>query len=160
MSTLPSINTHTSNSIFSPKKQQIPPPSNYIGNSNTNSNSPTNRSSLSTIRLQQINSEKSFNPDLTQQYPVLVQNNCKPISDPDSNSNSNVSISKNISEDILNLALFTVEMSFVEFNAISIEKLLSNDYAQIVPNCWATNILVYYKQLENPIKVIEKKYNR
>ena len=148
MSTLPSIHTNTSNSIFSPKKPQIPLPSNYIGNSNTNGNSPTNRSSLSTIRLQQINSEKSFNPDYTQQYPVLVQNT-KSISDPDPdpNLNSNVSISKNISEDILNLALFTVEMSFAEFNVISIDKLLSNDYAQIVPNCWAINILVYYKQL-------------
>ena len=149
MSTLPSINTHVSNTIFSPKKPQIPPPSNYIGNSN--SNSPTNnRTSLSTIRLQQINSEKNFNSDYTQQYPILVQNNSKQISDPDtnsnSNSNSNVSISKNISEDILNLALFTVEMSFAEYNSISIEKLLSNDYAQIVPNCWAINILVYYKK--------------
>jgi hypothetical protein len=141
MSTLPSINTHVSNSIFSPKKPQIPLPSNYIGNSN--GNSPTNnRSSLSTIRLQQINSEKSFNPDYTQQYPILVQNNSKQISDPD----SNINISKNISEDILNLALFTVEMSFAEYNAISIDKLLSHEYIQIVPNCWAINILVYYKK--------------
>ena len=149
MSTLPSIHTNNTNSIFSPKKPLIPQPSNYISNGNNyNSNSPTNRSSLSTIRLQQINSEKSFNPntDLTQQYPILVQNT-KHISDPDFNSNSNVSISKIISEDILNLALFTVEMSFAEFNVISIDKLLSNDYAQIVPNCWAINILVYYKQL-------------
>lgn len=144
MSTLPSIHTPNTNTIFSPKKPQIPIPSNYSSNNgnNSNTNSPTNRSSLSTIRLQQINSEKSFNSDYTQQYPILVQNT-KPISDPD----SNVSISKNISEDILNLALFTVEMSFAEYNAISIEKLLSNDYAQIVPNCWAINILVYYKQL-------------
>lgn len=145
MSTLPSIHTHNTNTIFSPKKPQIPIPSNYTSNNgnNSNTNSPTNRSSLSTIRLQQINSEKSFNSDYTQQYPILVQNNNKQISDPD----SNISISKNISEDILNLALFTVEMSFAEYNAISIEKLLSNDYAQIVPNCWAINILVYYKQL-------------
>ena len=144
MSTLPSINTYNTNTIFSPKKPQIPPPSNYISNSNSNSNSPTNnRSSLSTIRLQQINSEKSFNQDLTQQYPVLVQSNCKTISDPD----SNITISKNISEDILNLALFTVEMSFAEYNVISIEKLLSHEYIQIVPNCWAINILIYYKQL-------------
>ena len=147
MSTLPSINSHNANTIFSPKKPLIPIPSNYSNNgyniSNSNTNSPTNRTSLSTIRLQQINSEKSFNQDFTQQYPVLVQSNYKSISDPD----SNITISKNISEDILNLALFTVEMSYAEYNAISIEKLLSHEYIQIVPNCWAINILVYYKQL-------------
>ena len=121
MSTLPSIHTNTSNSVFSPKKPQIPQPSNYTSNGN-NSNSPTNRSSLSTIRLQQINSEKSFNPDLTQQYPILVQNT-KPISDPDVNSNSNVSISKISSEDILYLAVFTIESNrlfLLLFSRISI----------------------------------------
>ena len=51
-------------------------------------------------------------------------------------------------------------MSFAEYNAITIDKLLSHEYIQIVPNCWAINILVYYKQLGNPIKVIEKKYDR
>lgn len=150
---LPSINTNISNSntnsVFSPKSK---------------STSPSNRASSSSILLANI-SEKNLNPvppqtlinnlNSSPKYqPTLVQ----PTFQPAFQINNFALSELNISEDILNLALYTVEMSYTEFNSLDIDTL--ELFTKTVPTCWAINILIYYKKFGNPVKNIEKKYNR
>ncbi len=146
---LPSINTNqsnfnsNSNTVFSPKTK-------------SNSTSPTNKTSSSSILLTNI-SEKNFTPfppqfsnsSTNSKYqPVLVQPTVQP-------NNFDI-VESNISEDILNLALYVVDMSYTQYNSIDIDTL--ELFTKTVPTCWAINILIYYKKLGNPAKSIEKKY--
>jgi hypothetical protein len=146
---LPSINTYqsnfNSNTVFSPKNKP-----------NSNSTSPTNKTSTSSILLNNI-SEKNLTP-----YPPQISNsnlNCRyqPILvQPTVHQNNFDLVESNISEDILNLALYVVDMSYTQFNSIDIDTL--ELFTKTVPTCWAINILIYYKKLGNPSKSIEKKY--
>ncbi len=139
---LPSpTNTYNRASLTSLKLQ-----SSSVKNLNTNTldkNIPELNYNLSQIQPQNINFSPKINQSVQEYLPVQVQTDL---------SVHNLSIS----EDILNLALYTLEMSFNDFNKITIESLLL--LPRTVPHCWAINILIYYKQQGNPIKIIDKKY--